>query len=100
LHRDDEMIEITGIRLETTKKFRDIARTHRAAIVIDAVLPPWQPRGIEIRGRAEALTGSSRSSACTRSASSPGASTRPIAAMLAAIANAIAKRSKRECKRT
>lgn len=58
LHRNDEMISITGIRPETTKKFRDIARTYSAAIVIDDVLPPWQPRGIEIRGRAEALTGS------------------------------------------
>ncbi len=27
----------------------------RAAIVIDDVLPPWQPRGIEVRGRAVAI---------------------------------------------
>jgi pyridoxamine 5'-phosphate oxidase family protein len=51
-----QVMEVTGIQLEKTKKFRDIARTHRAAIVIDDVLPPWRPRGIEIRGRAEALT--------------------------------------------
>jgi pyridoxamine 5'-phosphate oxidase family protein len=25
-------------------------------VVIDDVLPPWQPRGVEIRGRAEALS--------------------------------------------
>ena len=56
LNSGTQVIEITGIHLEKTKKFRDIARTHRAAIVIDDVLPPWRPRGIEIRGRAEALT--------------------------------------------
>lgn len=51
----DQVIEITGINLASTKKFRDVARTHRAALVIDDVLPPWQPRGIEIRGRADAI---------------------------------------------
>ncbi len=49
-------IDIGGHSLERTKKYRDVLRTGRAAIVIDDVLPPWQPRGIEIRGRAEALT--------------------------------------------
>lgn len=48
-------IDIGGHSLERTKKYRDVLRTGRAAIVIDDVLPPWQPRGIEIRGRAEAL---------------------------------------------
>jgi len=52
----DRVIEIGGRDLANTKKFRDIARAHRAAIVIDDVLPPWRPRGIEIRGRAEAIT--------------------------------------------
>jgi pyridoxamine 5'-phosphate oxidase family protein len=47
-------IEIRGHNLETTKKFRDVARSGRAAVVIDDVLPPWQPRGVEIRGKAEA----------------------------------------------
>jgi pyridoxamine 5'-phosphate oxidase family protein len=56
LNTTDQVIEITGINLARTKKFRDIARTHRAAIIIDDVLPPWQPRGIEIRGHAEAIT--------------------------------------------
>lgn len=49
-------IEIRGRDLEPTKKFRDIARTGRAAVVIDDILPPWKPRGVEIRGRAEART--------------------------------------------
>jgi pyridoxamine 5'-phosphate oxidase family protein len=40
-----------------TKKYRDVERTGRAAIVIDdlASTDPWRPRGIEIRGRAEAI---------------------------------------------
>jgi pyridoxamine 5'-phosphate oxidase family protein len=54
---DTGVVEITGHDLAATKKFRDIVRTPRAAIVVDDVLPPWQPRGVEIRGRAEALTG-------------------------------------------
>jgi pyridoxamine 5'-phosphate oxidase family protein len=49
-------VEIGGYNLEASKKFRDIARNGRAAVVIDDVLPPWQPRGVEIRGRAEART--------------------------------------------
>jgi pyridoxamine 5'-phosphate oxidase family protein len=38
-----------------SKKFRDVATGGHAAIVIDEVLPPWKPRGIEIRGRAEVV---------------------------------------------
>lgn len=51
---DEGVIQVGGRNFAATKKFRDVARTGRAAIVID-VLPPWQPRGIEIRGRAEAI---------------------------------------------
>ncbi len=51
----DRVIEVSGRNFAATKKFRDVARTHRAAIVIDDVLPPWQPRGVEVRGRAEAI---------------------------------------------
>ncbi|MPZ59764.1 MAG: PPOX class F420-dependent oxidoreductase [Propionibacteriales bacterium] len=53
-----EVIEVGGINLAATKKFRDVARGGRAAIVIDDLLStsPWRPRGIEIRGRAEAVT--------------------------------------------
>jgi len=52
-----DTIVITGRDFAATKKFRDVANTGRAAIVIDDVLPPWQPRGVEIRGRAEAIDG-------------------------------------------
>jgi pyridoxamine 5'-phosphate oxidase family protein len=52
-----DTIDIGGHSLQRSKKYRDIARTGRAAVVIDDVLPPWKPRGVEIRGRAEALDG-------------------------------------------
>lgn len=48
-------IDTGGRDLPTTKKWRDILRTGRAAIVVDDVVPPFRPRGIEVRGRAEAL---------------------------------------------
>lgn len=53
-----ETIDVGGHELERSKKFRDVARTGRAAIVIDdlASTDPWRPRGIEIRGRAEAIS--------------------------------------------
>jgi pyridoxamine 5'-phosphate oxidase family protein len=53
-----ETIDISGYELEATKKFRDVARSERAAIVIDDLesVDPWRPRGIEIRGAAEAIT--------------------------------------------
>ena len=53
---DQRAIEVGGKNLSATKKFRDIARTGRAALVIDEVLPPWRPQGIEVRGHAEATT--------------------------------------------
>ena len=58
---DEELdaLVLGGRNLERTKKFRDVTATGRAALVIDDVLPPWRPRGIEIRGRAEAVAGSS-----------------------------------------
>ena len=52
-----DTIDVGGHELERTKKFRDVAHTRRAAIVIDdlASTDPWHPRGIEIRGRGEAI---------------------------------------------
>jgi pyridoxamine 5'-phosphate oxidase family protein len=52
-----DTIDIGGSALEETKKFRDVARTGRVAIVIDDVTgtDPWRPRGIEVRGRGEAI---------------------------------------------
>jgi pyridoxamine 5'-phosphate oxidase family protein len=52
-----DTIDVGGHELERTKKFRDVARSGRAAIVIDdlASTEPWVPRGIEVRGRGEAI---------------------------------------------
>jgi pyridoxamine 5'-phosphate oxidase family protein len=41
--------------MSQTKKVRDVRRSGKAAIVVDDVLPPWQPRMIEIRGTAEVI---------------------------------------------
>jgi pyridoxamine 5'-phosphate oxidase family protein len=53
-----DAIQIGGVELEKTKKFRDVEATGRAAVVIDdlASVEPWRPRGIEVRGSAEAIT--------------------------------------------
>ena len=53
-----ETIDVGGMNFAATKKYRDAARSGRAAIVIDdlASVDPWRPRGIEVRGRAETLT--------------------------------------------
>jgi pyridoxamine 5'-phosphate oxidase family protein len=50
---DLDAIDVGGMRISQTKKVRDVRRTGLATIVVDDVLPPWQPRMIEIRGRAE-----------------------------------------------
>jgi pyridoxamine 5'-phosphate oxidase family protein len=46
-----DTIDIGGRELEQSKKFCDVARTGRAAIVIDdlASTQPWRPRAIEPR---------------------------------------------------
>jgi pyridoxamine 5'-phosphate oxidase family protein len=56
-----DAIEVAGFDNERTKKYRDAARSGRAAIVADDLIStnPWQNRGIEVRGRAE-VTGGER----------------------------------------
>jgi len=51
-----DTIDIGGHGIGKSKKYRDAARHGRVAFVVDDVLPPWKPRGIEVRGRAEVLT--------------------------------------------
>jgi pyridoxamine 5'-phosphate oxidase family protein len=48
---------IGGRSMGTTRKFRNVAETGRAAIVVDDLVSrdPWTVRGIEVRGRAEAV---------------------------------------------
>ena len=43
--------------MRTSRKFANVRSNPQVAFVVDDVLPPWQPRGVEIRGRAEALGG-------------------------------------------
>jgi pyridoxamine 5'-phosphate oxidase family protein len=50
-----DAIDVGGMRMSQTKKVRDVRRAGQASIVVDDVLPPWQPRMIEIRGSAEVL---------------------------------------------
>jgi pyridoxamine 5'-phosphate oxidase family protein len=52
---EQDAIDVGGLRMSQTKKTRDVQRTGRASIVIDDVLPPWQPRMIEVRGTAEVI---------------------------------------------
>src|SRR5260370_31639651 len=49
---EHDAIDVGGLRMSQTKKLRDVRRTGRASIVVDDVLPPWQPRMIEVRGTA------------------------------------------------
>jgi pyridoxamine 5'-phosphate oxidase family protein len=52
---DLDTVDLGGMDLTRTKKYRDVVRNPAVAIVVDDVLPPWRPRGIEIRGLAEAI---------------------------------------------
>jgi len=48
-----DTVDIGGHNFAKSKKFRDVGKTGRVAFVVDDVLPPWSPRGVEVRGRAE-----------------------------------------------
>jgi pyridoxamine 5'-phosphate oxidase family protein len=50
-----DTIDVGGRDFARTRKFRNVQANRGAALVIDDVLPPWQPRGIMVRGDAEAL---------------------------------------------
>lgn len=52
-----DTIDIGGIENERTKKYRDVERSGRGAVVVDDLesTDPWRPRGVEVRGRAEAV---------------------------------------------
>lgn len=55
----DGTVVIGGYRMAATRKYHNVAHTGRAALVVDDIVSrePWQVRGVEIRGRAEAATG-------------------------------------------
>lgn len=81
----DGTVDIGGMRMRASLKFRNVAAGSRVSFVIDQQLSldPYVIRGIEIRGTAETLDDeeprshrrNARSSASTPNASSPGAST-------------------------
>jgi len=50
-----DTIDIGGRNFSATRKFRNVQSNPRVALVIDDVLPPWQPRSVQVRGEAEAL---------------------------------------------
>ena len=52
---DADTIDIGGHDFAKRKKFRDVKWTGVAALVVDDVLPPWQPRAVEVRGEASTL---------------------------------------------
>jgi pyridoxamine 5'-phosphate oxidase family protein len=54
-HAELDVIHIGGQFLSRTKKFRNIQHHPHVSLVIDDVLPPWQPRGVEIRGIAQVV---------------------------------------------
>jgi pyridoxamine 5'-phosphate oxidase family protein len=58
LNRAEGTIDIGGHAMERTKKFRDVERSGRAAVVVDdnPSVDPWIVRGVEVRGRAETVT--------------------------------------------
>lgn len=61
-------VDISGLRLTASKKFRNLRTNPNVAFVVDdiASLDPWQVRGVEIRGIAEALEGDGATAASVR----------------------------------
>jgi pyridoxamine 5'-phosphate oxidase family protein len=47
---EQDTIDIGGHNIVPTKKYRDAVQHGRVAFVVDDVLPPWQPRLVEVRG--------------------------------------------------
>jgi pyridoxamine 5'-phosphate oxidase family protein len=56
--RERGTIDCGGIHVETTKKWRDVQANPWAALVVDDLISvdPWQPRMLEVRGRAETIS--------------------------------------------
>ncbi|ROO84776.1 pyridoxamine 5'-phosphate oxidase family protein [Actinocorallia herbida] len=62
VHEAEGYIEIGGYDMGKSRKFLNIQKNPEVSLVIDdiASLDPWEVRGIEIRGRAEPVTGIER----------------------------------------
>jgi pyridoxamine 5'-phosphate oxidase family protein len=59
LVRDDGAVDIGGLAMGATKKWRNVASNPYVSLVVDdiASVHPWRVRGVQIRGRAEQVTG-------------------------------------------
>lgn len=57
--QDDGTILIGGLAMGRTKKWRNLEKNPKVALVVDDVVSvrPWKVRGVDIRGEAELLTG-------------------------------------------
>jgi pyridoxamine 5'-phosphate oxidase family protein len=53
-----DTIDIGGHDFARRKKYRDVQRNPRVALIVDDMesVNPWRPRGIEVRGEAEILS--------------------------------------------
>jgi pyridoxamine 5'-phosphate oxidase family protein len=58
LNDDLGVIDVGGQAMGTTKKFRNVQTNPLVSLVVDdlASVQPWRVRGVELRGRAEAIT--------------------------------------------
>jgi pyridoxamine 5'-phosphate oxidase family protein len=54
---DLDTMDVGGLNMAASRKYRNVQADPRVSFVVDdlASTDPWRPRGIEIRGRAEAL---------------------------------------------
>lgn len=53
---EHDTIDIGGRDFAGTRKFRNVLANPAVGFVVDDVLPPWQPRAVQIRGTAQALS--------------------------------------------
>jgi pyridoxamine 5'-phosphate oxidase family protein len=53
---DLDTIDLFGMGMARSKKYRDVGRTGVAAFVVDDAEGQWRIRGVEVRGRAELVT--------------------------------------------
>jgi pyridoxamine 5'-phosphate oxidase family protein len=47
--------EVSGRQFAATRKYRNVLGNPRAALVVDDVLPPWQPRCVHVQGPARVV---------------------------------------------
>jgi len=52
---ETDTIDVTGNDFAATRKFRNAQTNPKVAIVIDDVLPPWQPRSVMVQGHADTI---------------------------------------------